>query len=392
MRKKKIIFVLYSMTVGGVEKAFLNFLSVLPLSELDITLLLMEKKGEFLSDLPSSIHIIESSVYKKNKWLINNNPYFIAKELLKKFSFFQALCFLILYFYRKVSSNCIPLYNYIFRKETVSKTEYDLAIAYAGPSFLIDYFVAQRINARKKIGWIHFDVEKFGFDPKESLGIYSHFDHVFAVSEMAKEHFVKKMPSFSDKVETFYNVISSDLIEELAKKENVNWNNNGSLRLLTVGRISPEKGQNYAIEALKILVEKGYPVKWYFVGDGNFRSHCEGLVKKYQLEEHVIFWGTKKNPYPYMKGCDIYVQPSRHEGYCITLAEAKVFGTPIVTTDFVGAREQLLSRNNSVVTGFTAADLADGIVKIIKKSLCKINETSDNKCSDIRLFMNLLEV
>lgn len=390
MQKKKIIFVLYSMTVGGVEKAFLNFLSVLPLSELDITLFLMEKKGDFLSDLPSSIRVIESSVYKKNKWMINYDPYYIVKELLRKKNIFQAFCFLILYFYRKVSSNCVPLYNYIFRKEIVLKTEYDLAVAYAGPSFLIDYFVAKRINAVKKIGWIHFDVEKFGFNPKESREIYNCFEHIFAVSDMAKEHFIKKMPHLSDKVETFYNVVSSDLIKELAEKELVDWNNNGCIRILTVGRISFEKGQNYAIEALKILVEKGYPVKWYFVGDGNFLKDCENLVMKYQLEEHVVFFGTKTNPYPYMKDCDIYVQPSRHEGFCITLAEAKVFDKPIIATDFAGAREQLRKRSNAMITGFTEEDIANGIIEVLEKKCPQYTGSCIEEDNNITAFMNLI--
>lgn len=391
MQKRKIIFVLYSMTIGGVEKAFLNFLSVLPLSELDITLFLMEKKGDFLIDLPSSIHVIESSVYKRKKWMINNDPYFIVKELLGKCSFFQALCFFILYLYRKVSSNSVPLYNYIFRNELVLKTEYDLAVAYAGPSFLIDYFVVKRIKATKKIGWIHFDVEKFGFNSNESCEIYNHFDRIFAVSDMAKEHFIRKMPHLFDKVETFYNIVSSDLIKQQARKGLVNWNNNGNLRLLTVGRISPEKGQNYAIEALKILVEKGYSVKWYFVGDGYFRNDCENLVMKYHLEEHVAFLGTKKNPYPYMKDCDIYVQPSRHEGYCITLAEAKVFGMPIVATDFVGAREQLCERKNAEVTGFSPKEIAEGIIKAMHYSKQSINGNLDSLTTDLNKFLTILK-
>ena len=62
-----------------------------------------------------------------------------------------------------------------------------------------------------------------------------------------------------------------------------------------------------------------------------------------------------------MRDCDIYVQPSRHEGFCITLAEALCFGQPIVATDFTGAAEQLKHRINSRVVGMDAEELAVGI-------------------------------
>lgn len=77
------------------------------------------------------------------------------------------------------------------------------------------------------------------------------------------------------------------------------------------------------------------------------------------------FLGTKTNPYGYMRGCDIFVQPSRHEGYCITLAEARCFTAPIVATNFTGAGEQLKGRPNAVVTGMDAEDMAEGIIKFL---------------------------
>ena len=65
-----------------------------------------------------------------------------------------------------------------------------------------------------------------------------------------------------------------------------------------------------------------------------------------------------------MARADIYLQPSRHEGYCITLAEAKLFDAPIVATDFTGAREQLSQRANAVIAeDFTPEGLANAILK-----------------------------
>src|SRR5690606_2684904 len=79
----------------------------------------------------------------------------------------------------------------------------------------------------------------------------------------------------------------------------------------------------------------------------------------------LFFLGEKLNPYPYMKDCDIYVQPSLHEGYCITVAEAQVFNKPIVVTDFASAKD--LIENN--VTGLITEISSDGLYTAIKSLL-----------------------
>lgn len=388
---KRIFFLLSSMNVGGVEKAFLNFISVLPESEYEIHLGVLSAKGGFLTEIPDHVHVHIVNCYDKYKRIINDSPLSVIKEMLYKGRYAEAFIHSLLYLHFKITANRYWLYQYILKDEPNFPINFDLAVAYAGPSQSIDYYICKKVQAKKKIGWIHFDILKFGIDQGMTRQLYKTYNKIFVVSKVAKKHFDQVFPEFKNKTEIFYNVVSPIEVQKQADRD-VSFDDDFSgMRILTVGRISLEKGQNYAIEALKILVEKGYPVKWYFVGDGSFRKDCEDLVLKYQLGEHVVFLGTKKNPYPYMKDCDIYVQPSRHEGYCITLAEAKVFGMPIVATDFVGAREQLMSRSNSVVTGFAATDLANGIIKIIESSICRINDISDTKSSDIKLFIELLE-
>ena len=66
-----------------------------------------------------------------------------------------------------------------------------------------------------------------------------------------------------------------------------------------------------------------------------------------------------------MRDCDVYVQPSRHEGYCITLAEAHCFTAPIVATAFSGAEEQLVAYPKSSVIGMSAADIAEGVMNFL---------------------------
>lgn len=162
----------------------------------------------------------------------------------------------------------------------------------------------------------------------------------------------------------------------------------GGVKLLTVGRISIEKGQREALKALKIMTENGINVYWYFVGDGKDKNYCEKKAKELGIAHRAIFVGNKANPYVYMRTCDVYVQPSRHEGFCLTLAEALCFEMPIVVTDFTGAREQLRNRTNSIVCGMGENAIAEAIVKGMKMPKCR--EILSNTTS-VKPFMELVE-
>lgn len=103
-------------------------------------------------------------------------------------------------------------------------------------------------------------------------------------------------------------------------------------------------------------------MRWYCIGEGNSRKEYESTIKDNKLEKDFILLGSISNPYPYIKCSDIYVQTSRHEGYCLTLAEAKCLCKPIVTTNFIGAYEQI----EDGINGFIVVPDEDDIYKNIK--------------------------
>jgi len=95
--------------------------------------------------------------------------------------------------------------------------------------------------------------------------------------------------------------------------------------------------------------------------------------------------GSTQNPYPYVYKSDIYVQTSRHEGYCLTLAEAKCLKKPIITTNFTGAYEQIKDGYNGFVVEWNEEDLYNQIKylldqKIIRKKIATnlLREELDN--------------
>lgn len=385
---KKLFFLLSSMNVGGVEKAFLSMLPYIPKDKYEIHLGLLNMKGGFLEDIPQNVIIHHINCYSKYKEIINDPPLKVIIHELKKGHIINSIVQFCLYIHFKLTQNRYLLYKYILRKEPIFPITFDLAIAYAGPSQAIDYYITKKIKANKKCGWIHFDVEKFGIDKGMTKLLYSKYDKIFIVSQTAKDKFDRIFPKLRKKTEVFYNIVSPEQINQLANAAPTFSDSFIGKRILTVGRITSEKGHDTAIKALKILINKGYKVKWYFVGDGKHRQYCELQAQQLKIQNHIVFLGVEKNPYGYMRDCDIYVQPSRHEGYCITLAEARVFASPIVATNFVGAKEQLANRNNGIVTGFSEEDIATGIIQAL--TMNKEETVSQIHSTDIDKLLTLL--
>ncbi|MCR8925005.1 glycosyltransferase [Priestia megaterium] len=375
--KKKIVFMVINMNVGGTEKALLNMISEIPKDKYDITILMLEKYGAFLDFIPTGVHIEYLKEYKELKDILNRPPKTVVINLFKKGSIISGLSLIVFHLISRFVGNRIMFFKYFLRNVPVLKNEYDIAVAYAGPMDLISYFVVNKINAKKKIQWIHFDITKIGFNKHFASNMYSEFDKIFVVSEEAKNKLVKVVPTLKEKSEVFLNIVSPDIIRIQSKEEEGFRDNFDGLRILTVGRLTAEKGQDLAIEVLARLIKNGYKVKWYCIGEGDSREKYEKLVEGYNLQNQFIFLGANPNPYPYIDQCDIYVQPSRYEGYCITLMEARALKKPIVTTDVNGTREQIIDGENGIIVNINEDEIYKGIEKLINnKELC--NEFSRN--------------
>lgn len=362
---KKIIFMCINMNVGGTEKALLTMLNEIDSSKYDVTLFMLEEYGGFLSEIPSFIKVKYFNKYDDIKPFIKEPPQLLAKKLIKDKKYLKGFNTLFSYGVSKISKEITYYYRYILRNYRELNEEYDLAVAYAGPMDFITYFVLNKIKAKKKVQWIHFDVTKTGFNKEFARRNYKKFDKVFVVSEEGKNKLLDLIPSLQGKVDIFFNIIASNLIKDMSKKEKSFDDKFDGLRILTVGRLSNEKGQDLTIPVLKRLLDEGYNVRWYCVGDGPARDNYIKQIKKLNIANDYILLGSKLNPYPYMKDCDIYMQPSRHEGYCITLGEARCFSNPIVTTNFTGANEQI--RNE--VTGLICDISEEGIYIALKRLL-----------------------
>lgn len=340
---------LTSMELGGVEKSFLSLLNKLPPKKYEITVLLLEKKGDLLSYIPGWVTVKEANWFTDVKPLIKDTPQKNIKQFIKKNNLLKILSFTGVYFLSKHLDNRFFFYQYTMKNVHALTERYDIAISYQGPTDIIDYFIANKVHAKKKISWVHFDVSSHYINKNLYSKLYQSFHYIFIVSKEAKHQLIKKIPTIAHKTRVVMNVISRQTIIEMSKKVVDFDDNYKGTKIVTVGRLSKEKGQDIAIQICYQLKQLGYNIRWYCIGEGKDRKEYEDMIKEYNLKESFILMGLSVNPYPYMLKADIYVQPSRHEGYCLTLAEAKILEKPIVTTSFSGAVEQIIDGFNGLV-------------------------------------------
>jgi glycosyltransferase involved in cell wall biosynthesis len=225
--------------------------------------------------------------------------------------------------------------------------------------------VAEKVHAKKKVTWLHCEKIQAGKDPKPFKKTMAHYDWLFGVSQTALEDFLDNFPEFNSRSSVFNNIISSGQIRRQADLGRVFQDDFAGLRILTVGRLSLDKGYDLALAALKILRNKGYDVRWYVLGAGQERSNIEKLRSQLDLEDSFVLLGTDLNPYGYMKACHIYVQPSRLEGYCTTSNEARILCKPAVVTDVSGMRQQFQDGMNGLIVDCHADSIAAGIERLI---------------------------
>lgn len=361
-RKERVAFVHGPLVVGGAEKALINMLRFFDYDRYDVTLWLRDDSGPMQVQVDPRVTI----KYWGEHLAQNYGKY--VKELLKGGKWgtlARSLCcrFLSKLFLHDWHRN---FKYYIKSLPPLSEECYDAAISYHSlvrdDILVLDYAV----KAKQKMGWIHgacrHDPRKDYFRPFTIE--YDRLDHIFCVSESVRDIFLGKYPSLADRTSVMYNLQDFQRIRELAREEpDVPYD---GLTLATVGRLAKEKGQDLIPKIARRLREGGYRFTWYIVGDGDNRETIEKEIEIQGVGECVKLLGNKMNPYPYIKNCSLYVQPSYSEGFCLTTFEAKILNKPVVVTDVPVMRE-LFAEGEAIICQPTVESLTVGIRQAIER-------------------------
>lgn len=352
--KKKVLFVIDSLTCGGAEKSLVSLLPLLDYDKLEVDLLIVRRGGIFDLHVPSQVRLIALPMATG-----------IRKML-------RPLC--RLRFFARLRCNRllgIPQHSaeqhWTTMKAAIAplKKNYDAAVAWH--QGFPTYYVASRVNSVRKYAWVNIDLSKAGYAASFNRSFYDRFHGISAVSDTLR--MMLENTDYIDKTRlyTVYDILNVDQIRQLARETGFNDNLPvGTLRIVTTGRMTTQKNYVLAVNTAWRLKENGLNFHWYFVGDGPERCHIKQLIEARSLQEHITLLGTQSNPYPYMAGCDIYVQTSRFEGFCLTLREARILNKPVVSTDFPVVHDQIRDGENGLIAKMTPESVAEKILLLAR--------------------------
>ncbi|MGH1258003.1 MULTISPECIES: glycosyltransferase [Bacillus] len=369
MKKKKILITSFDMAIGGVERSLIGLLNTIDYSKYDVDLMLFKHEGEFLFLLPKLPNLLKEvkqyTTFRKSiKQILQEGQITIgmARTLGKIFGDVHGryvksaeVGYFVIQYGWRITLPFIPKLE----------EEYDVAISFLWPH----YFVGDKVRAKRKIGWIHTDYSNINLNANMEYKMWSKMDNIVAVSEGCRDSFLSILPNVNKDVEIIENILSPEFVREQAYREDVMKElqmKPGKIKLVTVGRLSYAKGIDVAMHTLRKLLDEGYDMEWYVVGYGALEAELRKLLAELKLEKHFFLLGKKTNPYPYIKACDIYVQPSRYEGKAVTVREAQIIGKPVLITNFSTAKSQVQDGIDGLITEMGINGIVNGIKRLIE--------------------------
>lgn len=358
--RKSILFVINSLGCGGAEKSLLSLLSLLDYDKYDVTLQMFRRGGMFEELLPPEVHVRKELDYTA----------FCSQSMAKQMLSFDlrriAARVRTSLFLRSNAKKGSPLHDaqaywkYSAAAYDPLPERYDVAIAWGQGT--PTHFVAEKVQAQKKFAWVNADYENVGHNKDFDCKYYAAFTGIICVSDKLCLTLQKAFPEYAAKMTTIYDINNPATIFTMADQP-CSLLNKENLTLVTVGRLVPQKGYDIAAKAAWLLKKRNVKFHWYVVGGGD-SAPIEKDIAQYGISDCFTLLGAKANPYPYMKAADIYVQTSKFEGYCLTLAEARMLNIPCVTTNFDVVYAQMIDGDNGLVVEMSAEAVADGIIRL----------------------------
>lgn len=400
-REMNILIVINDLGSGGAQRSLISFLQCLEeknlLDKYNIDLLVSDRAGIFLEKVPSKVNILDTA--KNIMWM--NCP-LSNRRLLKKINFEAAIYKIKWIITRKINIACGNFYTgktlWENWKNVIPKMEkkYDVAISYMDG--WPNYYVIEKVQACKKVLWIHNEYQKLNYDANYDINYYSKCDKIITISKECLNSFVSVFPEYKDKICILENItLARDILrkaEEEVASEFIHRKN--VLKILSIGRLSQQKAFDLAIMAARKLREKKVEFFWLILGEGSERSKLEKLIHDNNLDHCVSLVGIKSNPYPYIRECDIFVQTSRFEGKSIVLDEAKIFAKPIVVTNYDTVYDSISHMENGLISEMDAESIALNIIKLqndqfLRKTLTdKLRNESHGNEDELQKYISVM--
>lgn len=376
---KRIFIFSHAMELGGAERALLGLLEAIDPEQVQVDLFLMRHSGELMRFIPKYVHLLPErpqyaslavpirDVIREGQVAVGIGRFvgkIAAKHRVRQMGLSQ--------------DNGVELeYSHKYTRWAmphIGDGEYDLAISFLTPH----YFVAEKVKAKKKVAWIHTDYACVHVDVESETAMWGAYDYIASISDAVTDGFLKIFPALKDKLVLIENVLPTILIQRQAEEFSVDKEMPfKGICLLSVGRYCVAKNFDNVPAICKRIVEMGLNVKWYIIGYGGDEQLICEKIKEAGMDNYVIMLGKKENPYPYISACDLYVQPSRYEGNCVTVHEAQILGKPVVITRYATSKDQLEEGVDGVIVPMDNEGCAEGIAALLRDPQ-KMRFLSDN--------------
>lgn len=365
--KKKMLIVSHALELGGAERSLIGLLDALNPEIWEIDLFLLRHEGELMDAIPSHVNLLpQVSAYtvlaRPMKDTLKEGHFLLtaarlagrvaARQYDRKHGFTES----------GVSLEYSHKYTYRLMPAICPNIQYDLAISFLTPH----YICAEKVRAKKKLAWIHTDYSRVQVNRESELKMWDRYDRIVSISDAVTDSFLGVFPELERKIVLIENILPEKLIRRQAEAFRVESEMpEKGIRLLSVGRFCTAKNFDNVPDICARLLQAGVDAYWYLIGFGGDEALIRQKIKEAGMENRVIVLGKKENPYPYLKACDLYAQPSRYEGKCVTVREAQMLGKPVVITRYATSASQLEEGVDGVIVPMDNEGCATGIAELL---------------------------
>ena len=366
MKKPRIFINMHYLEIGGAERALIGLLCALDCDRVDIDLFLNQHTGEFMRYVPKGVHLLPeigaySAIERPIRQILREGHFAIAaarmaakvrnawhrlrhRSELPDASIFQHVA--------QCVSPWLPSLKHL--------GHYNLAISFLTPHNI----VAEKVDAARRIAWIHTDYTRIGIDVAAELPVWSRFDYIASISPDCTKAFLQLFPSLESRIIEIHNILSPALVRRQAQEfEPKEYAGVEGTIICSVGRICEAKNYDNVPRVAQMLKARGMKFHWFIIGPGS-QDEVRRIMSETGTDDVISLLGTRANPYPYIAGCDLYLQPSRYEGNSVTVREAQILCRPVIITRYGTSADQVQHGVDGIICEMDNRSIAEAIYRV----------------------------
>lgn len=397
MDRLRVLFVLSELDIGGPQKSLLALLDRLDYQRIDASIYLMEPGGDLLPFVNEKVRVLDSDKLIHAATIPSHGT---AQALLTLLAYGRVamLSAVLLAIARHVllgddmNRHRQRIWRRFSSRMPHIKGSYDLVFGIQG---LASYCAVDCVDARVRYHWIRSDTRVLARDEEIDADYYMKMQGALAVGEKPAGIFEEMYPCMRGRVRVFYNHVPVHLYQRMPADTGPLSACDGFVNLLTICRLDPLKGLDLAVEACRLLIDRGLRFRWFVLGEGSARPMVEQLIDATGVGSHFHLLGHQLNTLAFIEACDVLVHPSRTEGKSNVVDEAKFAGKPIVVTRYETVSDQVVDGVDGLVCDLTALAVADAIERLyqdvdLRSRLGAANKGREDGVADVAAFFEAL--